>query len=67
MEEKKIIELKKKLEDLLDKQRFIKCHQSFIVNKAYITKYKNDKRQQINTNTTKIRQQKRQTIGITTS
>ena len=32
----------KKVEELLDKQRFIKCHQSFIVNKAYITKYTND-------------------------
>lgn len=32
----------KKVEELLDKQRFIKCHQSFIVNKAYITKYTNE-------------------------
>lgn len=32
----------KKVEELLDKKRFIKCHQSFIVNKAYITKYTND-------------------------
>ena len=29
----------KKVEELLDKKRFIKCHQSFIVNKTYITKY----------------------------
>ncbi|WP_299137108.1 LytTR family DNA-binding domain-containing protein [uncultured Tenacibaculum sp.] len=32
----------KKVEELLDKKRFIKCHQSFIVNKAYITKYTNE-------------------------
>ncbi len=32
----------KKVEELLDKQRFIKCHQSFIVNKTYITKYTNE-------------------------
>ncbi|WP_299163248.1 LytTR family DNA-binding domain-containing protein [uncultured Tenacibaculum sp.] len=32
----------KKIEELLDEKRFIKCHQSFIVNKSYITKYTNE-------------------------
>lgn len=32
----------KKVEELLDKQMFIKCHQSFIVNKTYVTKYTNE-------------------------
>ncbi|CAL2101430.1 Two component transcriptional regulator, LytTR family [Tenacibaculum sp. 190130A14a] len=32
----------KKVEELLDKKRFIKCHQSYIINKAYITKYTNE-------------------------
>ncbi|MDC1162280.1 LytTR family DNA-binding domain-containing protein [Tenacibaculum sp.] len=32
----------KKIEELLDEKQFLKCHQSYIVNKAYITKYTNE-------------------------
>ncbi len=32
----------KKIQPLLDEQQFIKCHQSYIVNANYVTKYRND-------------------------
>ncbi len=32
----------KKVEELLDETQFLKCHQSYVVNTAYITKYLNE-------------------------